>query len=104
MLRTKSGLPKHCSWNVDRHGKRRVRFRKAGFTDLSDRDTMVGRFHAPVRNGARWREGTSRTTSGPDARLPGVSARWSPSISIRSQKVRRSRTVPLRRNGPGATS
>jgi hypothetical protein len=32
MLRTKSGLPKHCSWNVDRHGKRRVRFRKHGFT------------------------------------------------------------------------
>jgi integrase len=32
MLRTKSGLPKHCSWNEDRHGKRRVRFRKAGFT------------------------------------------------------------------------
>jgi integrase len=32
MLRTKSGLPKHCGWNVDRHGKRRVRFRKAGFT------------------------------------------------------------------------
>jgi integrase len=32
MLRTKSGLPKHCSWNTDRHGKRRVRFRKARFT------------------------------------------------------------------------
>ena len=32
MLRTRSGLPKHCSWNVDRHGKRRVRFRKRGFT------------------------------------------------------------------------
>jgi integrase len=32
MLRTKSGLPKHCCWNVDRHGKRRVRFRKNGFT------------------------------------------------------------------------
>ena len=32
MLRTKSGLPKHCSWNTDRHGRRRVRFRKAGFT------------------------------------------------------------------------
>ena len=31
MLRTRSGLPKHCSWNSDRHGKRRVRFRKAGF-------------------------------------------------------------------------
>ncbi len=32
MLRTRSGLPKHCSWNEDRHGKRRVRFRKNGFT------------------------------------------------------------------------
>src|ERR1700737_1047766 len=32
MLRTKSGLPKHCSWNLDRHGKRRVRFRKGCFT------------------------------------------------------------------------
>jgi integrase len=30
MLRTKSGLPKHCSWALDRHGKRRVRFRKGG--------------------------------------------------------------------------
>lgn len=32
MLRTKSGLPKHCSWNVDRHGKRRVRVRKNNFS------------------------------------------------------------------------
>jgi hypothetical protein len=33
MLRTKSGLPKHCSWNLDReNGKRRVRFRKGGFS------------------------------------------------------------------------
>jgi integrase len=32
MLRTKSGLPKHCSWNTDQHGKRRVRFRKRGFS------------------------------------------------------------------------
>jgi integrase len=32
MIRTKSGLPKHCSWNLDRHGKRRVRFRKGGFS------------------------------------------------------------------------
>jgi integrase len=30
MLRTKSGLPKHCSWASDRHGKRRVRFRRGG--------------------------------------------------------------------------
>ena len=32
MLRTKGGLPKHCCWAVDRHGKRRVRFRKGGFS------------------------------------------------------------------------
>jgi hypothetical protein len=32
MLRTKSGLPKHCCWNTDQHGKRRVRFRKGGFS------------------------------------------------------------------------
>src|SRR5262245_27956968 len=33
MLRTRSGLPKHCSWNLDRKdGKRRVRFRKNGFS------------------------------------------------------------------------
>ena len=33
MLRTRSGLPKHCSWNLDREdGKRRVRFRKNGFS------------------------------------------------------------------------
>src|SRR6516165_12131573 len=32
MQRTKSGLPKHCAWNTDRHGKRRVRFRKGGFS------------------------------------------------------------------------
>jgi integrase len=28
MHRTKSGLPKHCTWHRDRHGKRRLRFRK----------------------------------------------------------------------------
>jgi integrase len=32
MLRTKSGLPKHCTWAIDRHGKRRVRFFKRGFS------------------------------------------------------------------------
>jgi len=32
MRRNKSGLPKYCSWNLDReNGKRRVRFRKDGF-------------------------------------------------------------------------
>jgi integrase len=32
MRRTKSGLPKHCTWVVDRHGKRRVRFFKRRFS------------------------------------------------------------------------
>ena len=32
LLKTRSGLPRHCSWNADRHGTRRVRFREAGFT------------------------------------------------------------------------
>jgi hypothetical protein len=30
--RTKNGLPKHCTPVIDRHGKRRVRFRKRGFS------------------------------------------------------------------------
>jgi hypothetical protein len=32
MRRNKSGLPKYCGWNTDHHGKRRVRFRKNGFS------------------------------------------------------------------------
>jgi integrase len=28
MLKTRSGLPKHCTWHKDRNGKRRVRFRR----------------------------------------------------------------------------
>src|SRR5262252_3982469 len=27
----RNGLPKYCSWNVDREGKRFVRFRRGGF-------------------------------------------------------------------------
>jgi integrase len=30
--RSKNGLPQYCGWNTDRHGKRRVRFRKDGFS------------------------------------------------------------------------
>jgi integrase len=30
--RNKSGLPKYCCWAIDRHGKRRVRFRKGGLS------------------------------------------------------------------------
>src|SRR5262245_2817001 len=30
MLRTKSGLPRHCTYQADRYGNRRVRFRRRG--------------------------------------------------------------------------
>jgi integrase len=32
MIKTKSGLPKHCCWNFDQRRNRYVRFRKGGFT------------------------------------------------------------------------
>jgi integrase len=32
MLRTKSNLPKYCCYSIDRHGKRRVRFQRQGFS------------------------------------------------------------------------
>jgi integrase len=32
MLKTRSDLPKHCSWNTDQRGNRFVRFRKNGFS------------------------------------------------------------------------
>jgi integrase len=70
MLRTKSGLPKHCSWNTDRHGKRRVRFRKRGVsiyltgTPWSD-DFM--RQYAAALDGVKMQTssiGAGRTTAG----------------------------------------
>ena len=30
MLKTRSGLPRHCTYQLDRDGKRRVRFRRRG--------------------------------------------------------------------------
>jgi integrase len=30
MLKTRSGLPKHCTWQTDKHGVRRCRFRRRG--------------------------------------------------------------------------
>lgn len=32
MLKTKNGLPKHCCYSIDRHGQRRVKFQKQGFS------------------------------------------------------------------------
>jgi hypothetical protein len=47
MMRTRNGLPKYCSWNLDRaNGKRRVRFRKGGFS-------TAYRQHAAALNGVK---------------------------------------------------
>ena len=70
MLRTKSGLPKHCSWNYDQHGKRRVRFRKGGFSTYLagtpwSEDFM--RQHATALDGLKVQAteiGASRTKAG----------------------------------------
>jgi integrase len=43
MLRTKSGLPKHCCWNADQFGNRYVRFRK-------------GAVSVYLKNGIPWSE------------------------------------------------
>src|SRR5215468_3508152 len=71
MIRTKSGLPKHCGWNLDRaNGTRRVRFRKGDFsiyltgTPWSE-DFM--RQYAAALDGVRAEEtniGASRTVAG----------------------------------------
>ena len=55
--RTKNGLPKHCSWNVDRHGKRRVRFRKRSvsiyLTDTPWGEAFMRQYAAALANGER---------------------------------------------------
>ena len=52
MLRTKSGLPKHCTWAYDRHGKRRVRFNRKGFstylTDTPWSETFMRQYAAAL--------------------------------------------------------
>jgi integrase len=71
MLRTKSGLPKHCSWNTDRHGKRRVRFRKGGFSTYITGTPWSDEFmrqHAAALDGLKVQAtteiGASRTKAG----------------------------------------
>jgi integrase len=71
MLRTKSGLPKHCSWATDRHGKRRVRFRKGGISRYLPGTPWSDNFmrqYATVLEGAPQQ---SRTI-GPSRTLPGT--------------------------------
>jgi integrase len=66
----RTGLPKHCGWNADRHGKRRVRFRRSGFTTYLtgtpwSEDFM--RQYAQALDGVRWQReniGAERTRPG----------------------------------------
>ena len=103
MLRTKSGLPKHCGWNIDRHGKRRVRFRKGGFSTYLtgtpwSEDFM--RQYAAALDGVKAQAsniGAGRTIAGTVNAL--VAA-----YLDRSQKARRSRPAQRRRSAPVATS
>jgi integrase len=70
MLRTKSGLPKHCSWNEDRHGKRRVRFRKGRIsvylTGIPWSDEFMRQYGAALEGHAAQRAeiGSARTKTG----------------------------------------
>jgi integrase len=50
-------LPKYCSWNTDRHGKRRVRFRKGFYSTyiagIPYAEDFMQRYHAALDGDAR---------------------------------------------------
>ena len=88
MIRTKSGLPKYCSWNTDRHGRRRVRFRKNGFST-----------YLP---GIPWAEDFMRAYA---AALEGVLRRRptsAPGAPFRDRSTRSSSRTIVRRNFAGS--
>ena len=98
MLRTKSGLPKHCTYQADRYGNRRVRFRRRGvsvyLTGIPWSDDFMRRYAAALE-----REDENRAQVGALKRtLPGsfsalcVSYYGSPefrSLAAITQRVRR---------------
>ena len=103
MLRTKSGLPKHCSWNVDRHGKRRVRFRKGGFSTYItgtpwSEDFM--RQYAAALDGVK----TQASNIGAGRTVAGTRRRIDRGLSRSALKVRRLRQAPRKRSAPAAIS
>src|SRR5215831_7303714 len=98
MLRTKSGLPKHCTYQSDRDGNRRVRFRRRGvsvyLTGIPWSDDFMRQYAAALEReeGSRAQVGASKRT------LPGsfsalcVSYYGSPEfrgLKASTQKVRR---------------
>src|SRR5262245_40220067 len=72
MLKTKSGLPKFCGWNIDRHGRRRVRFRRPGFSTYLDGIPWSPDFmceYAKALQGTTQGVGSERTKPGSVAAL-----------------------------------
>ena len=98
MLRTRSGLPKHCTYQADRYGNRRVRFRRRGvsvyLTGIPWSEDFMRKYAAALE-----REDANRTQVGASKRtLPGsfsalcVSYYGSPEfrgLNASTQKVRR---------------
>jgi integrase len=71
MLRAKSGLPKHCTYQSDRYGNRRVRFRRRGvsvyLTGIPWSEDFMRQYAAALE-----REGVNRAQVGASKRtLPG---------------------------------
>jgi len=98
MLRTKSGLPKHCSWNSDRHGTRRVRFRKRGFsiylTGIPWSEDFMRQYAAAL-------EGVRAPNIGAERTIAGTVNALVAAISIRTQ-ARHSRRSARRRSALAA--
>lgn len=69
-MKTHNGLPRNCSWAIDRHGKRRVRFRQKGFTTYLTGTPWGEEFmrqYAAAQDGVKARReniGSPRTRSG----------------------------------------
>jgi len=70
MLRTRSGLPKHCTYQADRYGNRRVRFRRRGvsvyLTGIPWSEDFMRQYAAALEReqGQRAQVGASRTIPG----------------------------------------
>jgi integrase len=109
MLRTRSGLPKYCCWNVDREGgRRRVRFRKGGFstylTGTLWSEAFMRQYAAALDGVQAQNIGASRTIPGTVSALIAAYLDLSPTssspfkiLSPETQRVRRNILENFRR-------
>src|SRR5262245_19880608 len=98
MLRTTTGLPKHCTYQADRYGNRRVRFRRRGvsvyLTGIPWSDDFMRQYAAALEREGENRAqvgATKRTLSGSFSALC-VSYYGSPEfldLKTSTQRVRR---------------